>query len=88
MKPIDIRPSTQFNTKLLKNIELTKGDAEIECSIENVEVAFLRLRDLYKLKQSNPKTKYIKRDIRRVTSYIKAECKSISKLLKNKQRKG
>jgi hypothetical protein len=86
MKPIDIRPSTQFNTVLLQNIELTKGDVEIECSIENVEVAFLRLKYLYELQQACPKTKYIKRDIQRVTKYIKAECKLISKTLKLKRK--
>jgi hypothetical protein len=85
MKPIDIRPTTQFNTILLENIKLTKEDDEIKNSIENVEEAFLILKDLYETYHINPKTKYIKKDIQTVSRYIKRECKNITKMLKKKR---
>ena len=85
MKPIDIRPSTQFNTDLLKNISITETNPEIQCSIQNVEVAFLeldRLSIVFRTLPCNELPKYIKRDIQRITKYIKAESKLISKELK------
>ena len=88
MKPIDIRVRDNeikmFDEELVQNVELTKSNPEIQCSIQNVESAFLELNKLSIMYRTLPcieQPKYIKRDMQRLTKYIKAESRFIKKTL-------
>jgi len=89
MKPIDIRVTnnkySSFDKVLIANVELTKDNVAIQCSIENVETAFKELDKLNSDMRTIPCSqlpKGIKRDIGRLTKYIKAESKNIKRELK------
>jgi len=98
MKPINIRVRDNkikmFDEDLVQNVELTKLNPEIQCSIQNVETAFLELDRLAIMFRTLPcleQPKYIRRDIQRLSKYIKAESKFIKKTLtklRKNQKKG
>lgn len=98
MKPINIRVRNNkikmFDEDLVQNVELTKLNPEIQCSIQNVETAFLELDRLAIMFRTLPcleQPKYIRRDIQRLSKYIKAESKFIKKTLtklRKNQKKG